>query len=255
MSLGSLYIDARIDLVLDPEAENLGTWESWVGTMQMHHAMFVLTTNPEGAPVEFMVNHKIRKTTAIGPNYCANASNWLNAFALAVTCRDEKRWLELCEIPVEFLRECGESDGAQYDPYVYHWIAALQAFMVNRSELGDELVAAFELSDPEVIRFGSEEAVNKIIFPPMKVFLNLVENEPDNFNAALAQGLELWRDYFTADEERSTSIYGAVPLLLLAFACMAYDLSKYDSDFRLEVESDFLPKHIVQNSWHGEFPI
>ncbi|WP_026127524.1 immunity 49 family protein [Nocardiopsis lucentensis] len=255
MSLSPLYLNARIDLVLDPEAVKLGTWESWVGAMQVHHAMFVMTTRPEGTPVEFLVNHKIRRTTAIGPRYCANASNWLTAFALAMTCRDEKRWTELCEIPVDSLREWGESDGAQYDPYVYHWIAAIQAFLLNRSDLADELQAAFELSDPGVVRYGSEEAVNKVIFPPMKVFLQLVGNEPEEFNSALAEGLELWRDYFTSDEKRAKSINGAIPLLLLAFACMAYDISQHDPGFQLEVESDFLPKHIVQNSWYGQFPI
>ncbi|NYH53300.1 hypothetical protein HNR06_002889 [Nocardiopsis arvandica] len=89
----------------------------------------------------------------------------------------------------------------------------------------------------------------------MKVFLHLVERDSDGFNAALVQGLELFKSYYTATPERCEDIEGTVPLSLLAMACLAYDTAEQDPDFRLEVESGYLPKHLVRRSWYGEFPV
>ena len=68
------------------------------------------------------------------------------------------------------------------------------------------------------------------------------------------QGLELFRSYYTANEERAKSLAGGTPLALLALACLAYDTAEVDPNFRFEVESGYLPKHLVQRSWYGEFP-
>ncbi|MEE2036485.1 immunity 49 family protein [Nocardiopsis sp. CT-R113] len=254
MSLSSFYLDAMFSIHEDPDAAELETWEAWVAALQMHHAMFMMATHPQGTELEVMFNHKIRRPRATGPEYCANAGNWTTAFFLAVICRDQQRYRQLCEIPVEFLREAGESDGTQYNPFTYHWISALQAFVLNRPGLDEELLAAMELSTPENADFGSPELMEMIIFPPMNIFLRLVERDSAKFNDSLAQGLELFRDYQTADEKRNHSIKGVVSLPLLAMACLAYDTAEQDPDFRLEVESGYLPKHLVQRSWYGEFP-
>ncbi|NYH53301.1 hypothetical protein HNR06_002890 [Nocardiopsis arvandica] len=166
LSLNPLDLNAKVSLAIDPDAAQLETWEDWVAAMQIYNAMFEVTTNPEGTELELMVNHKVRRTTATGPRYCTNAGNWLTAFYYAVTCREEARRRRLCEIPVELLREAGESDGAQYNPYVYHWVAALQAYVLNRPGLGEGLAAALELSDPERVEFGPAEILNKLTFPP-----------------------------------------------------------------------------------------
>ncbi|MFC9088079.1 immunity 49 family protein [Nocardiopsis dassonvillei] len=254
-SLPSLYLDAMFSVEADPDAAQVDTWEAWVTAMQMHHAMFAMTTNPPGTELELMVNHQVRHPKATGPRYCTNASNWLTAFFLAVICRDQKRYRELCEIPVDRLREAGESEGTQYNPFTYHWISALQAFVLNRPGLGEELLAAMELSAPDRASIGSPELLGMIVFPPMNAFLRLVERDTEKFNDALAQGLELFRDYQISDAKRAQDIEGVVSLPLLALACLAYDTAQVDPDFRLEVESGYLPKHLVQRSWYGEFPV
>ena len=255
MALGTLHMDIMFAAVADPEVARLETWEAWVVDMQIHHALFEIETNPPGTDLELMVHHQIRRTKATGPQYSTNAGNWSTAFFLAIICRDQQRYRQLCEIPVELLREAGESEGTRYNPYTYHWIAARQAFVLNRPDLGEELLAAMELSTPERVDFGSREALDKLVFPPMNAFLRLVERDSDKFNEALAQGLALHRDYYTTTPERAQDIEGAVPLGLLAMACLAHDTSQHDPTFRLEVESGYLPTHLVHNTWHGEFPI
>ncbi|MFD3684387.1 immunity 49 family protein [Nocardiopsis sp. NPDC058631] len=254
-ALSTLHMDVMFSTAADPEVSRLETWEAWTADMQMHHALFTVQTNQQGIDLELMVNHEIRRTRATGPKTSTNASNWTTAFFLAVICRDQKRYRELCEIPVDLLRASGERRGTRYNPFTYHWISALQAFVLNRPGLGEELLAAMELSTPDQVDFGDTESLDKLVFPPMNTFLRLVERDSDKFNEALAQGLALHGDYYTANAERSHTIMGAVPLSLLAMACLAYDTAEVAPDFRLEVESGYLPKHLVQRSWYGEFPV
>lgn len=254
LMVSSFHSDTLFSTVADPRVSRLKTWESWVGDMQMYYALFKITTVPKDTPVEVMIQHKIRHTKGTGPRYCTSASNWTTAFFLAVICREQQRYRELCEIPVELLREAGESRGTQYNPFTYHWIAALQDFVLNRPGLEDNLLAAMELSTSDRVDFGDSEFLDKIVFPPMNVFLRLIQRDSDKFNEALAQGLALFRDYHTANDERAQHINGVVPLGLLALACLAYDTAETDPDFHFDVESGYLPKHLLQRSWYGEFP-
>lgn len=254
-ALDSVYMDSLISLAVDPRAAQLETWRSWTTSMQIAHALFAVSTVPEGTVVECLIDQKTRHLTATGPRYFTNAGNWLRAFFLAITCRDEQRWEELCHIPVELLREAGESKGTRRNPYIYHWVSALQAYILNRPEFPEELAKAMELSDPQRADIGSPEMLNKLVFPPMNTLLKFAQGDSDAFNESLAKGVRLFRDYHTSDEERAKRIDGAAPLSLLALACMGYDRSSHEAGFRLEVESDYLPKHIVERSWYGEFDI
>lgn len=135
-------------------------------------------------------------------------------------------------------------------------MGALQAFVAGRvEEFAQELLAAMELSMPEEVSFGDPELLNHVVFPPMNVLLRLVERDSAAFNEALAHALEAFRDYQTADPERAWDIEGVLPLSLLAIACWGWDLAEADPDFEFEVESGYLPKHLLAGSWRGEFPI
>src|SRR5699024_11038876 len=140
---------------------------------------------------------------------------------------------ELCEIPVDFIKKAGESDGAQYNPFTYHWISALQALILNRPGLGEDLLAAMELSTPDRVDFGDANLLNKITFPQMNTFLRLVEGDKDKFNEALAQGLTLFHEYHTSSEEQASDIEGIDPLVLLAMSFITYDHRRQDPNLSL----------------------
>lgn len=255
LALSTIHLDALFSTASDPDVAYLDTWECWVASMQIHHAMFIMSRNPWKTKLQFLIHRKVRHTNGIDPIYSANASNWIKTFFLTSICRDAERRRELCEIPVEFIKESGESDGAQYNPYIYHWISALQALILNRPGLGEELLSAMELSDPDRVDFGSAETLNMLTFPQMNTFLRLVEGDKDKFNQALAEGLVLFHEYQIGDEDNFNDIEGIVPLGLLAMACIAYDNSQHDPEFALEVESGYLPKFLVNGAWHGDIPI
>ncbi|KQV12529.1 MULTISPECIES: immunity 49 family protein [unclassified Kitasatospora] len=71
----------------------------------------------------------------------------------------------------------------------------------------------------------------------------------EKFNAALARGLELHREYWAADEDRVEDSNGFVSLPLLAIACLAH----HDAGLPVEVESEHLPEHLLLGSWVGEY--
>ncbi|MFD4116654.1 Imm49 family immunity protein [Streptomyces niveus] len=56
------------------------------------------------------------------------------------------------------------------------------------------------------------------------------------------------KECWAANEARSLSGDGLVALAPLAIACMASD-----ADMLIEVESEYLPKHLLRRAWVGEF--
>ncbi|MFD3684384.1 immunity 49 family protein [Nocardiopsis sp. NPDC058631] len=253
--LNGVKNQAELCLAVDTDAARPETWESWVTWMQVSEAVLAVSTTEPGTRLTRRIDYQEHSLTAVEPAYFTNASNWLDAFYLAVTCREQERYRSLCQISVETLRQAGESQGSLYNPYIYHWIQALQAFVLNRPGLPDHLTKAMELSDPARSEIGTPETLNKLVFPQLNTLVHLVRRDSAKFNEALTEGLELFRSFHTATPERAEELDGGTPLGLLAMACLAYDTAEVDPDFRLEVESGYLPKHLVQRSWYGEFPV
>nr|WP_251691818.1 immunity 49 family protein [Streptomyces sp. CHD11] len=229
----------------DPTAAKLETWEAWVMAMQVGSALFASATAPEGSTVECVIAHQVRNIPAVGPAHFTDAGTWLEAFWLAVVCRDQTRMTQLCEVPVETLR----ASGAVFEEYIYHWVDALQTYWLERPGLGEKLVAAFDGSDPDQLRFMDREMMLKVLYPPINLFYRFAGRDAEQFNEALVRGLELHKEYWTASEERQETGDGDIPLAILALACLAHD-----AGLPIEVESEYLPEHLLKRTWLGEFP-
>ncbi|NJQ03889.1 immunity 49 family protein [Streptomyces sp. PLAI1-29] len=229
---------------VDPRVAKLESWEAWVAAMQVGSAMFAAAVAPEGSSVECRIAHKERVIPATGPRYYTHAGNWIKAYWLAVVCREQERMAALCSVPLDLLRR----PEVEFDEYVYHWVDTLQTGWLQRPGMQDKLVAAMRGTDPEQLVVGNRELTLKILYPPINLFYRYLRQDYDVFNAELAKALEWNKDYWTADEERASSIEGLVALGPLAIACLAYD-----SGFPIEVESEYLPKHLLQRTWVGEF--
>ncbi|MFE9629288.1 immunity 49 family protein [Streptomyces sp. NPDC006527] len=242
-STALLHLQARC--TVDPRAAQLETWEATVNALQIGSALFAVTGQTEGA-VECRINHKVRRIPALGPRPYADAGNWLTAFWLAIVCRDQERMSWLCEIPVDRLR----SPEGQFDEYVYHWVAALQAYWLQRPGLVEELTATLQGSHPDVATAAPSDLLQHVLYPPINLFHRFLRKDHDGFNQALVEALELHKSYWTADEDRAKDPEGRIALGPLAIACLAHD-----GEIRIEVESDYLPKHLLQRGWLGEFEI
>ncbi|MEU4686445.1 immunity 49 family protein [Streptomyces xinghaiensis] len=241
---GTAVMTLRARCVVDPRAAAVETWEAAVNAMQLGSALFAVTGVSEGR-VECRINRKMRSLPATGPMSTADAGTWLTAFWLAVICRERQRMTELCEVPLERLR----SPEGQYDEYIYHWVDTLQTYWLRRPGLVEKLTATFEASDPSVARIAPKDLLQGLLYPPINLFYHFVRRDEPGFSPALVEALKLHQAYWTLTEERVTDIDGSIALGPLAIASLAYD-----GELPIEVESEYLPKHLLQHGWLGEFP-
>ncbi|MEU4149570.1 immunity 49 family protein [Streptomyces sp. NPDC026659] len=236
-------LEAR--LIIDPQASELPTWEAAVTAMQIRQAAFAAAARTQGA-VQCRIVGEVRSIPATGPQFYANAGNWLSAFWLAIVCRDQARMTELCEVPLQVLR----ASGVRGDEYVYNWIDALQTYWMERPGLVEKLGSAIDNSFPEVAMIAPRDLLQNVLYPPINLFYQFLRKDHSAFNVALMEALQLHRTYWTADDERANEFAGVVSFSLLAITCLAYD-----AGFPIDVESDYLPKHLLERDWVGEFEV
>jgi hypothetical protein len=243
-AFGTSLMNLRSRCLIDPEASAIETWEAAVNAMQLGSALFAVTGAGEGT-VECRIDGKVRALPAVGPMSTADAGTWLNAFWLAVICREQQRMTQLCEIPLERLR----SPEGQFDEYIYHWVDTLQTYWLRRPGLVEKLTETFQASDPTVARIAPRDLLDGQLYPPINLFYHFVRKDEEGFSPALVEALKLHKTYWTLNEDRQAKLDGTIALGPLAIACLAYD-----GRIPIEVESEYLPKHLLQHDWLGEFP-
>ncbi|MFF1839506.1 immunity 49 family protein [Streptomyces sp. NPDC058231] len=242
-ALGKAVMRVQARSSVDPVAGYLETWESVVCAMQVGSAMFAAASRTEGT-VQCRIDYEVRTIPATGAQDYTDPGNWLTAFWFAIICRERARMTALCEIPLNLLW----SSGGQYDEYIYHWVDALQTYWLKRPGLVDKLVAAIEGSYPQAATITPPDLLQNILYQPINLFHRFVRKDEAGFNQALVEALELHKQYWTADEERAGRIEGTIALGPLAIACLAYD-----GEIPIEVESEYLPKALLQRDWIGEY--
>ncbi|MEU5577634.1 immunity 49 family protein [Streptomyces huasconensis] len=236
---------AKWSCLTDPAVEEIPTWEAWVTAMQVGSGLFISGVADEGpVPCRIGSHGEVKNLPATGPQEYLHADNWLTAYYLATICRENDRLDQLARVPVSFLR----SSGMEFDEYIYAWVETLQNAWFGRQETWSTLVTAINGTDPAAPHIASAELMLKVLYPPLEVFHRYQRQEPEPFNAALAQAVTWHKEYWSENETRSRSGEGLVALGPLAIACMAFD-----ADMPIEVESEYLPKALLQRSWVGEF--
>ncbi|MEV7235227.1 immunity 49 family protein [Streptomyces sp. NPDC051020] len=244
-ALGYTLATAKWRCLTDPMATEFPTWEAWVTAMQVGSALFISGAAAEGpVPCRIGSRGEVKNLPATGPQEYLHAGDWLTSFYLATICRENERLNKLAQVPVSFLRE----SGAEFDEYIYAWVETLQNAWFGRRETWDTLVTAVNGTAPERAQAAGKELMLKILYPPLELFHRYRRQDAEKFNAALVEALTWHKEYWTANEARSLSGEGLVALAPLAIACMAHD-----AGIPIEVESEYLPKALLQRNWAGEY--
>ncbi|MFF3430548.1 immunity 49 family protein [Streptomyces sp. NPDC002602] len=245
-SLGRVFGSALMHLgarcTVDPRAAKSETWEAVVNALQLGSAIFATNSAGEGS-VECLINRQVRTLPARSDEAASTLGTWLSTFWLAVVCRDQTRITELCRFPVDRLIASG------FEEYVLHWVDTLQTYWLQGPGLVEKLTRAVEMSSPEVAVRVSRGLLEGVLAPPINLFRLFVIRDANGFNEALVRTLELHKAYWTADE-RSEKPGGHLALAPLALACLAFD-----GKMPVQVESGYLPHHLLHRSWLGEFPM
>ncbi|MFJ8313170.1 MULTISPECIES: immunity 49 family protein [unclassified Streptomyces] len=231
-------------LAVNPDGSQLETWEAVTTAMQVHSAAFAAACATEGTG-EYRINHELHAIPATGPQYYANAGNWLTAFWFAVVCRDQARMTQLCEIPLDVLR----ASGAEGDEYVHHWVDALQTYWLERPGLAEKLTLAIQTSHPDVATIAPRDLLQNILYQPINLFHRFLVKDHEAFNQALLEAVQAHKAYWTATAKREGSVEGYLALGPLAIACLAHD-----AGFEIDIETPYLPGELLRRAWLGEFP-
>ncbi|MDK9497789.1 immunity 49 family protein [Streptomyces katrae] len=240
---GTFNVNARFGV--DQQGAELGTWEAVVDAAQLGCALFRTAGMTEGT-TEVRIHHEMRTLPAAGPSWDASAEDWIQAFWYAIITRDQPKMTELCELPIDVLR----ASGADHDDYLYHWVATLQAYWLKRPELVPELTLTFQRSHPDVAVIAGRDYIQQVAYPPINLFYKFLQKDEEGFHTTLLESLELHKQYWTATPERADDIDGLVPIGILAVTCLAYD-----GGIPVNVESPYLPEHLLKRSWVGEFEV
>ncbi|WP_233224979.1 immunity 49 family protein [Nocardia sp. MDA0666] len=241
-SIGAVFDAALRAMYLsfwaDRDAEYFATCESAAIALQVGSAIFEVTGDNVDAVKLFILDEN-RTLPMIGARTFASASNWLNTFYLAVICRDQVRMTKLCEIPVDRLRATSRED-----EFIYLWVDVLQTFWLRGDGLASRVQSAMEASYADAVHFVSAGYLQTILYPPVHLFYSLIFKDVSLFNEALKDALELHKVYWTSDIDRFDDATGAIALAPLAMACIGYDM-----EVAVEVESDYIPRHMLKGDW------
>ncbi|KOV78226.1 hypothetical protein ADL03_40545 [Nocardia sp. NRRL S-836] len=230
--------------VLDPTAENLTTWDAAVQAMQVATGIYAAAGATEGT-VEWLIGERTVHVPATGPVHYANFKRWLDAFWLAAIVRDKKCIDLLAALPLEIIKESGN----QYEELDALWARSLQMFTTSEPGMSEVFAEAMAATDPERLTVSTPDYALRLVFPAMKTFLNLTRSDHEReFNEALAQALEQHKAYWTQNSKLADDPRGLVALAPLGLACIAKD-----AGLSVDVESEYLPKHLLLGSWVGEY--
>ncbi|MEU6398035.1 immunity 49 family protein [Streptomyces cinnamoneus] len=235
---------ALVRSAVDPRAAMRETWESWWLAMQVHSAVFAATTAPDRETVTCRIRREERHLATTGPQTYLSAHTWIDAFYLAIICRDAARLDMLARIPVSLLR----AFGGRLDEYAYAWVETLQSFWLRRDDLGAHLVRGVKLCVPEQARTLDGDETAMLRRPPIMMLYRYLRGDVTGFNESLADALRQHKEYWTADEDRKVIIHGVVAIGPLAVACLAKA-----NGLPVEVESGYLPEALLDFAWRGEF--
>ncbi|MEU7316528.1 immunity 49 family protein [Streptomyces sp. NPDC007083] len=245
MSLNTAVTRCLARSIVDPRASKFESWDAWVTATQTGTALFDVA-RVSGGEVVCRIAHEDRTIPATGPQHYNHVGNWLDAFWLSIATRDLKRMTRLADFPLDSTRQEGE--GIEVDAFQYSWADTLQTWWAERPGLVEKLTATLEESHPDRAVIAGAEMVDRILYPPIRLFYCYLRQDREQFQEALVEALEFHKQYWTADEDRTQDLGGTVALGPLAMACLAFD-----ADWDIEVESEYLPHFLLNRTWVGEF--
>ncbi|MFC9972279.1 Imm49 family immunity protein [Spirillospora sp. NPDC127200] len=220
--------------VLDPRAEDVLQWSELVLACQAAANAFRVAAAPPGAEVELTLGDVAGTVPSVGPTGDTRAYEYLRALSLAFVVRDGAALADLGAVGDAVIGAHPDlADRVRY-------ARALRAYVNGedpRPDLDRALAGGNGTDHWECLRH-----------PPARLLDRLVEDDPDGFNEALAQALELYRQYHSVGE-RADDPDNQVALDVLGLACLAHDRGR-----PVAVESDYLPRRLVEGAWRGTPP-
>lgn len=229
---------AHAHCAADPKASYVDTWDAWAVAVQLGSALFAGAQAQECRLGEDIV----RQLPAIPAAPPADARAWLDAFYVAVACRQKDRADRLCQVPLEVLRQ-----DDSVDAYVLNWIDTLQTYWSERpmDDVVAKLLATMETSHPQSLTHTPKDFADLIDYQPVALFHRLIARDHDAFAEALAEAVAHHGTYWGD----SAAPRAQVALGVLAMASLAYDFG-----FPVAMPQPYLPMYLLDRERIEEIP-
>jgi Immunity protein 49 len=182
-----------------------------------------------------------------GPTSSSGSFNWQQGYYLAFACREKYILESLVRKSTDIMRQ--RSEGV--NEYSHLMVDVLKSFYGSYYESEDliqetstKLRAAINATDVDKIIPLTIDGTINFALPAMELVAALLEGNTQNFNESLADALECHKKYWSSDEQLSGDPRGFIAIAPLGLACAAYD-----AGFPIEVESDYIPKYILERQF------
>ncbi|MFI0451696.1 immunity 49 family protein [Actinomadura sp. 6N118] len=217
---------------LDPAAGDPRQWTDLVLASEAACAAFRLAAAPRETELELTVAGRTGSVPAPGPNSYSGHWEYAKAVAFALTARSADDLVFLGGVADEVF---GKSRGA--GPDVPAYALALRAFLAG----GD----ARTHLDTALAKKSGDDHWECLRNPRVHMLDRLVADDQEGFDKAMTEGLDLYRQYYSAGD-RVDDVEGLIWIDALGLACAAHDRG-----WPVAVETDYLPRRIVEGSWLG----
>lgn len=225
----------RYGIVVEPESEDIPRMLRIAA--QAYTGLFVVQL-AAGKRVEWTVGDEVfvyeGKTV---DESIANAGKWLDAFQLALICRDDQSLDALCEFTTDQLRQSSTT----HPEYVYLLVDAYRGYRNKADDTFQRVLAALRRTDPEAEKNLDFDYTLEIAVPLIEVFGRCVTRDKGRFDSALHKAVELHKEYYSASERRRDDRKGFMSIPLTAMAAHARD-----HEISFDVQSPYLPVAFVK---------
>lgn len=167
----------------------------------------------------------------------SNTYYWQLYFYCALISRDRKAIDELIAVPEEVLR----SSEIVYDEVDFAIVRFLKG-LYQDVELAPLLLEALKLTAHELNDKERLDYLDYIKLPELELYMRIFSNENERFNIALEEALESHKKFWKKDPNDPE---GWISFPILCACIIAYE----SRDFKIEVESDYLPMWLVTKEW------
>jgi hypothetical protein len=228
----------------DPIANEIGTWDAVVRSMQAGAAHIAVGTAVPGTTVGAVIAEETMAWPATPQVGFLTAGMWLEALVMVMVCRDRERTDALCAMDPSQL----QTPGTTTQPYLTNWAQAWQRLWNGDLDgASAALTQALAASEPGMIPPDLRDYFEHIDEPQIMLLGYYISQDQERFAKALTDAVELhkawWSDPGRADDPRGLVAWG-----LLALACLARE-----NDWEVPVESEYLPAGLLDGDWVGEY--
>lgn len=197
-----------------------------------------LATLPEGS-YEVFAGEGEPVMLPSGVTSYSSGISWLQGFYLASACREAHLNDSLAQIPVAILKQ----SSTRSDEYLYLQIEALQSFWKRQADTPQRVIEAMKATDPEQVKVGTVDAALNLGVPEIDLLFRLLDNDGAGFNEALVKALQCHKKHW-GKKSLKNDPHGFLALGPLGLAAIAHERG-----INIEVESDYIPKYIVQGDF------